>query len=56
MIEARTASFGSLARRLTVAARNAVEAHAENVLRARRKDPWRWRDARLLWPNHTQER
>lgn len=28
-------------------------ARGETILRARKRDPWRWRDARLLWPLFT---
>ncbi|MXP15035.1 hypothetical protein GRI44_09775 [Altererythrobacter confluentis] len=27
-----------------------AEAHGENILRQRARDPWRWRSAALLWP------
>ncbi|MXP48073.1 hypothetical protein GRI43_11820 [Altererythrobacter luteolus] len=51
MIKAKLAnSSGRLANRLTAAAAAAARSVAENRLRARRRDPRRWRDARLLWP------
>ena len=51
MIKAKIAnSSGRLAKRLTAAAATAARSAAENRLRARRRDPLRWRDARLLWP------
>jgi hypothetical protein len=53
MIEATTSGFATLTRRLTSRARIMAEAHAENVLRENRRDPRRWRDARLLWPDFT---
>lgn len=55
MIEATTKGFAALTRRLANRARIAAEARAENILREKRRDPWRWRDARLLWPDTTQE-
>ena len=56
MISASTPAFAALARRLVARARRAAETRAENMLRARRRDPSRWRDARLLWPDLMQER
>ncbi len=55
MIEASTNGFAALARRLAARARIVAEARAENAFREKRRDPWRWRDARLLWPDTTQE-
>ncbi|MBX7494445.1 hypothetical protein K3172_01090 [Qipengyuania sp. 6B39] len=46
-------SFADLARQLT--ARAATIAEARTAL-ARRTDPQRWRDARLLWPDFTRRR
>ncbi|WP_162925122.1 hypothetical protein [Aurantiacibacter odishensis] len=51
MIEASTNGFAALARRLAARARIKAEARAENTLREKQRDPWRWRDARLLWPD-----
>jgi len=53
MIRARIASAGAfawLARR----AGTIVAAAAESRLRARQRDPLRWRMARLLWPAFTK--
>ena len=36
--------------RLAAKARTLAEARAEEARRAARRDPWRWRKARLLWP------
>tara|TARA_B100001057_G_scaffold12272_1_gene11650 strand:- start:286 stop:459 length:174 start_codon:yes stop_codon:yes gene_type:complete len=55
MIEASTNGFAALARRLAARARIAAEARAENALREKRRDPWRWRNARLLWPDLTKD-
>lgn len=49
MMDARIAR-SDLAQRLTDRARKLAEVHAENRLLARRAEPRRWRDARLLWP------
>lgn len=27
-----------------------ARARGETILRERKRDPWRWREARLLWP------
>lgn len=35
---------------LSAKARAIVEAEAESRIRAARRDPWRWRATRLLWP------
>ena len=43
-------SRSAFAARLAAKARRLALAHAENRLRARRKDGARWRQARLLWP------
>lgn len=56
MMRADTTGFAALVRRLTSRARNAAEARVENALRERERDPQRWRDARLLWPDTTRER
>ncbi len=51
MIDAKVAgSPQGFAAGLAARARTLVEAHAESALRARRRDPWRWRTAHLLWP------
>ena len=42
-------------RRLAARARIVAETRAENALRDKRRDPWRWRDARLLWPDLTKD-
>ncbi|MGB3795438.1 MAG: hypothetical protein WA957_03945 [Alteraurantiacibacter sp.] len=55
MMKASTPPFAAIAKRLAGRARASAEALAENALRARRQDPQRWRDARLLWPNSTRE-
>ncbi len=55
MIEASTKGFAALALRLANRARIAAEARAENTLREKRRDPRRWRDARLLWPDLTKD-
>lgn len=55
MIEASAAPFAGITRLLTRRARAIAAAHVESLVRARRRDPGRWRDARLLWPNSTQE-
>lgn len=49
MIRAHPRSAG-LTRRLAERVRKLAEAHAANRLLARRAEPRRWRDARLLWP------
>lgn len=57
MIDARIAEKPQrLVARLAGRARALAEAHAENVLRIRRRDPWRWRGAHLLWPLFTKGR
>lgn len=56
MIKVRSPGFAALAQRLAAYARTLAQARAENALRARHKDPWRWRDARLLWPDTLKER
>jgi hypothetical protein len=38
------------AARLARQAETLAAAQGENALRARRRDPWRWRLSRLLWP------
>ena len=45
----------ALAARLAQRAAGLGKAWAENRLRARAADPWRWRDARLLWPLFTKD-
>lgn len=54
MISAATPDFAALARRLVAKAGKLAEAHAETLTRARRGDPMRWREARLLWPLNTK--
>lgn len=56
MIRADTTNLAALVRRLTSRARKAAEVRAENDVRERQRDPQRWRDARLLWPDTTRER
>ncbi len=55
MMKATMRPFQAIAQRLAGHARAVAETHVETALRARRQDPGRWRDARLLWPNSTQE-
>lgn len=50
MIAATLPPAAGFAARLAGQARQLAEAHAQERLRARRADPARWRDARLLWP------
>lgn len=50
MIEAHSLTSAALITRLTRKAEKLAAAHGENVLRARKRDPWRWRRSRLLWP------
>jgi hypothetical protein len=50
-IEPEPAGFTA---RLTGRADLLAKAHGENALRARRRDPWRWRLPRLLWPLFTR--
>ena len=40
----------AFAARLARKAAVLAEARAETLLRARTRDPWRWRRAALLWP------
>lgn len=49
---ART-SAGTFIARLTGKAGVIAAARAETILRERKRDPWRWRNARLLWPLFT---
>ncbi len=55
MIVAKPRNAATLAARLAKRARIIVAAHAENTLRARRRDPARWRDPRLIWPGSTAD-
>ncbi|MFB0612966.1 hypothetical protein [Aurantiacibacter poecillastricola] len=55
MISARTEAIAALAARLARRVRSIAAARAENDRRERRRDPSRWRDARLLWPEHFRE-
>jgi hypothetical protein len=51
VIEAKIEPVGtSFAARLVGRAAALATAQAENAVRARRRDPWRWRLPRLLWP------
>ena len=56
MITARIASGSALLARLSLRAKALAEASAENRLRTRAADPWRWRRAQLLWPLITKDR
>ena len=38
---------------LTAKAETLAAARGEMILRDRQRDPWRWRNARLLWPLFT---
>lgn len=38
---------------LRAKAETLAAAHGESILRERKRDPWRWREARLLWPLFT---
>ncbi len=49
---ARTSAAGFIAR-LTGRAETIAAARGETILRERQQDPWRWRNARLLWPLFT---
>lgn len=55
MIEVSTDGFVAFAGRLAGRARTVAEVRAKTTLRETQRDPWRWRDARLLWPDITQE-
>lgn len=50
MIEARSNSRSSFAKRLAAKAESMASAHAEAKLRRRNSDASRWRRAGLLWP------
>lgn len=50
MIRGRSQNRTGFAARLARRAEALAQAAAENALRARRADPARWRQARLLWP------
>jgi len=50
MISADPPPFERLAARLTAKARALAEARAEARALARRDNPARWRNARLVWP------
>ena len=55
MISAVTSpDFAALAARLAAKGGKLAEARAETAARARRGDPARWREARLLWPLTTK--
>ena len=49
-------AFGALTVSLSAKAETAAKARALSRLRARKRDPWRWRDAKMLWPLFTSER
>ena len=49
-------AFGALTASLSAKAEMAAKARALSRLRAGKRDPWRWRDAKLLWPLFTSER
>ena len=56
MIEAGIAASSAGAfKRVEERARQLAGAAAENRLRARLQDPWRWRRATLLWPLFTKD-
>ncbi len=55
MIAARLPAATGLARRLAAKAAGLAATAMENRLRDRRADPWRWRQARLLWPLFTRD-
>lgn len=55
MIEARPLAIAALFGALTRKARVLAQAHGENALRARRRDPRRWRRAALVWPLFNRE-
>ncbi len=48
----RTSAAAFIAR-LTGKAEALAAARGEMILRERQRDPWRWRNARLLWPLFT---
>ncbi|MBD3730718.1 MAG: hypothetical protein IE933_13540 [Sphingomonadales bacterium] len=51
MIESRTEpSPASFVERLAAKARALAEARGATLIAERRRDPARWRNARLLWP------
>ncbi|MCB2065811.1 MAG: hypothetical protein KDE15_04120 [Erythrobacter sp.] len=54
MISAKAPQFTGLAQRLASTAVALAQAHGEMLLRQRRRDGSRWREARLLWPLYTQ--
>jgi len=55
MIEAEAKpERAGFAARLARRAETLARAHGENAARARRRDPWRWRLTRLLWPLFTR--
>lgn len=47
--------LAALAARLARKAGRLAEARTENAVRARRRDPARWRSARLLWPTFAED-
>lgn len=55
MIEAEAPPLAALTARLARRAARLAEARAENAVRARRRDPRRWRSARLLWPTFAED-
>ena len=54
MISAKTDAFATLLRKLNARALVAGLAHGEAAIRQRKRDPSRWRDAHLLWPQFTK--
>ncbi len=56
MIEAEARPpLAALAARIARKAARLAEARVENGVRARRRDPGRWRSARLLWPTFAED-
>lgn len=55
MINAKIGPAAQLIERLTQRAAILAEAHAENALRAKRREPSRWRKSRLLWPLFSED-
>lgn len=54
MIDARNRmSAATFVAGLRAKAETLGAARGETILRERKRDPWRWRDARLLWPLFT---
>ena len=55
MISADVVQDKGLGARLTAKAALLARTALENRIRARRSDPVRWRDPRLLWPLFTRD-